>query len=216
MYGSAKEQSAIKLAQICAKIAAQSFLTDDGRQVHVSCTAGVAQYQTDGDTVPALWDEAHKALQLLRSTDGTSKVGIAGINLTGALTRRVDVAIIDDDGAMVSLLQHAMESRSLRVAAFADGETAVAALTGNPPEVQASAILLDVDLPALNGLDVLRRLKVGEVTRLSSVVMLTARTGERDILSALELGAVDHIAKPFSVPVLMHKVRAVLKQGQTW
>lgn len=216
MYGSAKEQSAIKLAQICTKIAAQNFLTDDGRQVHVSCTAGVAQYQTDGDTVPALWDAALKALQVVRTGGGASKVGIAGINLTGALTRRVDVAIIDDDNALVSLLQHAMESRSLRVAAFADGETAVAALTGNPPEVQASAILLDVDLPALNGLDVLRRLKVGEVTRLSSVVMLTARTGERDILNALELGAVDHIAKPFSVPVLMHKVRTVLKQGQTW
>jgi DNA-binding response OmpR family regulator len=46
------------------------------------------------------------------------------------------------------------------------------------------------------------------------VVMLTARTGERDVLTALELGAVDHVAKPFSVPVLMHKVRMVLKQGQ--
>ncbi|MFL5527119.1 MAG: two-component system response regulator, partial [Gemmatimonadaceae bacterium] len=82
--------------------------------------------------------------------------------------------------------------------------------------VQAAVILLDVDLPALNGLEVLRRLKSGEVTRLSSVVMLTARTGERDVLAALELGATDHIPKPFSVPVLMHKVRTVLKQPQTW
>jgi DNA-binding response OmpR family regulator len=48
----------------------------------------------------------------------------------------------------------------------------------------------------------------------SSVVMLTARTGERDVLTALELGAIDHIAKPFSVPVLMHKVRTLLKQSQ--
>ena len=46
--------------------------------------------------------------------------------------------------------------------------------------------------------------------------MLTSRTGERDVLAALELGATDHIAKPFSVPVLMHKVRTVLKQGQAW
>ena len=75
-------------------------------------------------------------------------------------------------------------------------------------------ILLDVDLPGLNGLDVLRRLKGVEMTRVSSVVMLTARTGERDVLTALELGAIDHIAKPFSVPVLMHKVRTLLKQSQ--
>jgi DNA-binding response OmpR family regulator len=60
---------------------------------------------------------------------------------------------------------------------------------------------------------VLRRLKAAELTRVSNVIMLTARTGERDVLTALELGAIDHIAKPFSVPVLMHKVRTVLKQA---
>lgn len=104
----------------------------------------------------------------------------------------------------------------MRVATYPDGETAAAALTGASPEVQASVILLGVDIPALNGLDVLRRLKAGEITSKSSVVMLTSRTGERDVLTALELGALDHIAKPFSVPVLMHKVRTVLKQGQAW
>jgi DNA-binding response OmpR family regulator len=145
---------------------------------------------------------------------GVTRVGISGVQLTGALTRRVDVAIVDDDVALVSMLQHAMESRNLRVATFGDGETAVAALTGTNPEVQASVILLGVDLPALNGLDVLRRLKAVEVTRTSGVVMLTARTGERDVLAALELGAIDHISKPFSVPVLMHKVRMVLRQSQ--
>jgi DNA-binding response OmpR family regulator len=119
-----------------------------------------------------------------------------------------------DDASLVSVLQHAMESRNLRVATFGDGETAAAALTGAAPEVQAAVILLGVDLPALNGLEVLRRLKAGQVTRSSSVVMLTARSGESDILAALELGAVDHVAKPFSVPVLMHKVRTVLKQSR--
>src|SRR5439155_8785789 len=177
---------------------------------------GVAQYQTDGETVAALREEALKALQENRASTGPVRVGISGLKATGAMTRRVDVAIVDDDTALVSLLQHAMESRSMRVASYADGETAVAALTGTAPEVQASVILLDIDLPALNGLDVLRRLKAGEITRLSNVVMLTSRTGERDVLTALELGATDHIAKPFSVPVLMHKVRTVLKQGQTW
>ncbi|MEO8910663.1 MAG: response regulator [Gemmatimonadaceae bacterium] len=215
MYGSNKEYAAIKLNQVCVKIAEQNFLSDDARRVHVSCSGGVAQFQTDGDTVAALRDSAVKAMAQIRESGGAGRVGISGINLAGSLTRRVDVVVIDDDQVLVTLLQHAMESRNMRVAIFADGEAAVAALTGNPPEVQAAVILLDVDLPALNGLEVLRRLKAGEVTRLSSVVMLTARTGERDILSALELGAIDHIPKPFSVPVLMHKVRAVLKQTQT-
>ena len=129
------------------------FTAADGRRVHVSCSAGVAQYQTDGDTVPSLWDSALKALQQARAEGGT-RVGIAGVTLTSPLTRRVDVAVIDDDTALVSLLQHAMESRSLSVATFADGESAVAALTGSSPEIRARLILLDVDLPALNGLEV--------------------------------------------------------------
>jgi diguanylate cyclase (GGDEF)-like protein len=220
MYGSTKEHGAIKLTQVCSKIGNQTFLSEGGQRVNVSCSAGVAQYQSDGDTVPALREEALKALEQVRSsggirtTGGIVRVGISGIKAIGPTTRRVDVAIVDDDTALVSLLQHAMESRSLRVATFADGEIAVAALTGAAPEVQASLILLGVDIPALNGLDVLRRLKAGEITRSSSVVMLTSRTGERDVLAALELGAADHIAKPFSVPVLMHKVRAMLKQTQ--
>ncbi|HYU52342.1 MAG TPA: response regulator, partial [Gemmatimonadaceae bacterium] len=216
MYGSTKEHAAIKLGQICAKIGEMNFVADDGRRVHVACTAGVAQYQIDGDAIPALRDQALIALGQVRETGGANRVGISGTKAMGPMTRRVDVAIVDGDAALVALLQHAMETRSLRVATFADGETAAAALIGSSPEIQASVILLGVDIPALNGLDVLRRLKAGEVTRLSSVVMLTSRTGERDVLTALELGATDHIAKPFSVPVLMHKVRTVLKQGQAW
>ena len=215
MYGSAKEHGAIKLAQICAKVAEMNFPTEDGRRVHVACSGGIAQYPGDGESVEALREEALKALAKARETGG-NPVGISGVKATGAMTRRVDVAIVDDDPVLVALLQHAMESRSMRVATYTDGEAAVAALTGTAPEVQASIILLDVDLPALNGLDVLRRLKAGDVTRLSNVVMLTARTGERDVLTALELGASDHITKPFSVPVLMHKVRTALKQAQTW
>lgn len=213
MYGSSKEPAAIKLTQICSKVAEQIFMADDGRGVRVQCSGGVAQYQVDGDTVSALREKALEVLQKVREI-GVNRVGISGVQLAGVMTRRVDVAIVDDDVALVSLLQHAMESRNLSVATYADGESAVAALTGTTPDVQAKVILLGVDLPALNGLDVLRRLKAVEVTRASSVVMLTARTGERDVLTALELGAVDHVAKPFSVPVLMHKVRMVLRQGQ--
>src|SRR5690349_11731889 len=215
MYGSPKEAAAVKLAQVCAKVSELNFLTEDGRRVHVSCSGGVAQYQTDGDSVAELRGEAIKAMEKAREVGGTP-VGVSGIQQMGPMTRRVDVAIIDDDPVLVALLQHAMESRSMRVAAYSDGETAVTALSGNSPEVQAAMILLDVDLPALNGIEVLRRLKAGPVSKLSNVIMLTARTGERDVLAALEMGATDHITKPFSVPVLMHKVRAGLKQTQLW
>lgn len=215
MYGSTKESAAIKLTQIVAKIAELNFLTEDGRRVHVSCSGGIAQYQLDGESIDSLREQAMKALELSRAAGGATRVAVAGSTAIGKMTRRVDVAIVDDDPVLIALLKHAMESRSMRVATYADGEAAVAALTGVAAEVQASIILLDVDLPALNGLEVLRRLKADDVSKSSNVVMLTARAGERDVLTALELGATDHVTKPFSVPVLMHKVRAALK-AQVW
>jgi diguanylate cyclase (GGDEF)-like protein len=63
MYGSNKEFAAIKLTQICAKIAELDFIAADGRRVHVSCSAGVAEYQIDGDTVDDLREAALKAVQ---------------------------------------------------------------------------------------------------------------------------------------------------------
>ena len=68
-------------------------------------------------------------METAREVGGTP-VGISGVQQMGPMTRRVDVAIIDDDPVLVALLQHAMESRSMRVAAYGDGETAVAALSG--------------------------------------------------------------------------------------
>jgi PleD family two-component response regulator len=213
MYGSPKEQSAIKLTQICTKISEQNILADDGRPVRVMCSGGVAQYQVDGDDVGALRQKSAEILQQVRRV-GLNRVGIAGVQLVGPMTRRVDVVIVDDDRSLVALLQHAMETRNMSVATFSDGEKAAEALTGSVPEVRGSIILLDIDLPTLIGLEVLRRLKSVEVTRVSNVIMLTGRAGERDVLTALELGAIDHITKPFSVPVLMHKVRSILKQSQ--
>ena len=215
MYGSPKDQSAIKLERVCAQAAELTITSDAGAPVQARCSGGVAQYKVDGEDIPSMREGALNALHAIRIA-GVSRVGISGVKPTGPMTRRVDVAIVDDDSALVSLLQHAMESRSLSVATFRDGESAAEALTSSVPEVQASVILLGVDIPGLNGLEVLRRLNSAQVTRVSKVVMVTARTGERDILAALELGAIDHIAKPFSVPVLVHKVRVALRQTQAW
>src|SRR5438552_7471697 len=70
MYGSGKEHAAIKLGQICAKVAELNFLADDGRRVHIACSGGVAQYQTDCETVEALRQEALKALEKARAIGG--------------------------------------------------------------------------------------------------------------------------------------------------
>ena len=67
-----------------------------------------------------------------------------------------------------------------------------------------------MNLPGLDGLGVLRRLSQNEGLRGTRVIMLTVRANELEVLKALELGAFDHVAKPFSVPVLMQRIRRAL------
>ena len=72
-------------------------------------------------------------------------------------------------------------------------------------------MLLDVDLPGLDGVAILRRLREDGALPDMRVVMLTARATEDALLTTLDLGAFDHVGKPFSIPVLMHKVARALE-----
>jgi DNA-binding response OmpR family regulator len=85
-------------------------------------------------------------------------------------------------------------------------------LGGTRPQIRADVVLLDWDLPGRDGLTVLRGLAEDGGLIGTKVMMLTFRASEREVLSSLELGAADHVAKPFSVPVLMQRVRRLLGQ----
>jgi CheY-like chemotaxis protein len=90
---------------------------------------------------------------------------------------------------------------------------AASALTGPDPQLSAAVVLLDVDLPGLDGLAVLRLLATAGRLDDTRVIMLTSRTGEADTLEALRLGAFDHIGKPFSVPILLERIERALRAG---
>jgi len=91
-----------------------------------------------------------------------------------------------------------------------DGVAAAAELGSQTPQLLAPLLLLDWDLPGLDGLRVLRALRERGVLERTTVIMLTARGAEDEVLEALEAGAVDHVTKPFSVPVLMQRVRRAM------
>ena len=123
---------------------------------------------------------------------------------------RVDVVLVEDDDVIADLVAHALRTRGYSVRHISDGLDAAVELGGAHPAVVAPVIILDWDLPGLQGIDVLRSLAAGGLLLGSRVIMLTARTSEREVLQALEAGAVDHVAKPFSVPVLMQRVRRAM------
>ena len=113
---------------------------------------------------------------------------------------------------LARLILDGLTTRGYSTRWLADGDDAARELGGARPPLKADLILLDWDLPARDGLTVLRGLAADGTLATSRVVMLTARASQREILTALELGASDHVAKPFSLAVLMQRVDRVLSR----
>lgn len=103
------------------------------------------------------------------------------------------ILICDDDELLVDLLEYRLSARGFRVLVARDGGEAVAAAMQSLPD----AVVLDMMMPVMDGLQVLRRLRAEPRTSGIPIVMLTARKQERDVVGALELGANDYLVKPF-------------------
>ncbi len=119
------------------------------------------------------------------------------------------ILLIEDDPDIVELLQYRLEREGYPVITARDGERGVQTAKQRKPGV----ILLDLMLPGVDGLEVCRRLKQDETTRDIPILMVTAKGEESDIVTGLELGADDYIAKPFSPREVIARVRAVLRRG---
>jgi DNA-binding response OmpR family regulator len=117
------------------------------------------------------------------------------------------ILVVDDEPKIVKLARDYLERGGFQVIAAEDGSTALAAARREKPDL----IVLDLNLPEMDGLDVCRALR-----RESDVpiIMLTARVEEMDRLIGLELGADDYITKPFSPRELVARVRTVLRRVQ--
>jgi DNA-binding response OmpR family regulator len=124
-------------------------------------------------------------------------------------TGLVDVLVVDDDEAMGALLMHALATRGYKSEWVRDGAEAATMLVEHKA-LGARVVLLDVGLPGLDGLSVLRRLGETGLLRSTRVIMLTLRSSDAEVVEALDLGAFDHVAKPFSLPVLLHRIRRAL------
>ncbi len=118
------------------------------------------------------------------------------------------VLVVDDEPHIRTVLRGYLEADGFGVTEAADGETALDLLRTDPPDL----VLLDVMLPGIDGLEVLRTLRTfSEV----SVILVTARSEEVDKLVGLGVGADDYVTKPFSPREVAARVKAVLRRGRT-
>lgn len=206
MYGMARSDGVARVATVLEDFRAGTFATPD-RAVTVSFSAGVAELGADGRDLQQLSQAAVAAVRKSKATGG-ERVLAAGWTDEGN-AQVVDVVLVEDDEVLAGLLVHSLYTRGLRVVHLTDGKEALDRLTG-ATRLRARVVVLDVDIPGLNGYDVLGQLSARGVLSHLRVLMLTARAGEHEVLASLRQGAFDHVAKPFSLPILMQRIRRAL------
>ena len=118
--------------------------------------------------------------------------------------------VVDDDEAGRYVKLHALRRSGYQVAEAAGGYVALVECEMNLPDL----VILDWMLPGVSGLEICRRLRARETTRTLPVIMVTARGEEAERVRGLSVGADDYVVKPFSVPELMARVRALLRRSR--
>ena len=121
---------------------------------------------------------------------------------------RERIVLVEDDADLSATLGLALERDGYDVVAYPTGRDGLVGILGNPPDL----VLLDLNLPDLDGLSVCRELRDTASVRDLPIIMLTARVEESDRVLGLDLGADDYITKPFSLRELKSRIRALLRR----
>lgn len=117
------------------------------------------------------------------------------------------ITLVDDDENIVASVSMALESHGHEVKSYFDGASGLAAIESDLPDLA----ILDVKMPRMDGMEVLRRLRQ---TTSVPVIMLTSKDEEIDEILGFNLGADDYIHKPFSQRLLIERVKAVLRRAR--
>ena len=118
------------------------------------------------------------------------------------------ILIVEDEFDILKLIEFNLKKEGFDVIAVSDGESAIKEVRSNKPDL----ILLDLMLPGISGLDVCHLIQKDEGLSQIPILMLTAKGEESDVVKGLEAGADDYVIKPFSVKVLLARIKALLRR----
>src|SRR6476620_1104259 len=125
------------------------------------------------------------------------------------ITKKTRILVVEDEPDIAGIMKHALErAGDLNVEIVGTGAAALKSVMEDPPGL----VLLDLNLPFIDGLEVCRLLRGRPIRAAIPIIMVTARGAETDRVSGLELGADDYVSKPFSLRELVARVRAVLRR----
>jgi two-component system phosphate regulon response regulator PhoB len=116
------------------------------------------------------------------------------------------ILVVEDDDAIAEILMHNLTREGYEVECKEDGLEALNAALAHPPDL----VVLDLMLPGMDGVEICRRLRRETRTKGKPILMLTAKSDEVDQIVGFTVGADDYVTKPFSVKVLLERVRVLL------
>src|SRR5262245_35613900 len=121
---------------------------------------------------------------------------------------KTKVLVIEDDRSVSEMISYNLKQAGYEVLTASDGQDGLLQAQIKSPDI----VVLDLMLPVLDGLDVCRRLRAGSSTKDLLIIMLTAKAEETDELIGFSLGADDYVTKPFSVKVLLERIKALRRR----
>ena len=113
------------------------------------------------------------------------------------------ILIVEDDRSLAEVISYNLEEQGFDVHVLRDGMDGLQYAQLNPPDL----IILDLMLPVIDGLEVCRRLRADVNTQSLPILMLTAKSEETDQVVGFSVGADDYVTKPFSIKVLLERVK---------
>ncbi len=117
------------------------------------------------------------------------------------------ILVIEDDQAVRSLITTTLETQEYKYLSASTGSQALLEVTSHHPDI----LLLDLGLPDMDGIDIIKKVRAWSSV---PIIVISARSEDRDKIDALDAGADDYLTKPFSVEELLARVRAALRRMQ--
>lgn len=214
LYGLDRPGSVRRLEEVLHAFSERRFIGASAEEFRVTLSGGVAAYPDDSSNLDGLLRAAGEARLRASESGGGRLLTACGVYESREGVRLVDLALVTCDEATVSLLLHTFQPDGYRVRALRNGLAAVRALSGPDRTLRARVMLIDLDLPGIDGLTFLRRLAAEDALEHVHVITLSSAGTRREAALALSLGAEDYIARPVDLPVLAGRVRRALESPE--
>ena len=177
-----------------------------GCKITVTFSCGIKQVSDDDETPGKFVGRADDAMYIAKNLGRNRVVRYSEADI--ASRNKKTLLLVDDENTILKLIGEKFAEDGYNVVTACNGKSALELLNSN----SFDAVILDLMLPDIDGLEVCRKIKENPISKFTRVIILSQKTGEADIISGLKCGADDYITKPFSMAELETRVMRILNR----